>query len=238
MCSSQLSLRRPKWHKLKNEKHRVTIDSTFDVSARYVSNWKRAPPFLLCLGGRREGSFLRAVPAASRAQGGTAVSGSPASSLADAPFLRIPRRPAAKSLRAVQLHLSVHGCLGGPVLTEGGLHPARQTCGLRFRGKHAYALSGPMNNSPGWIYYSLLPKLVLGTDIITKLHFNLNGHFLACNQDSNSRYQQGAVSKSYKMRCVWVLQVSTISMLIEPNNCLLNAWHFLLPDLPSEAWPV
>lgn len=37
---------------------------------------------------------------------------------------------------------------------------------------------------------SLLPKLALGTDIITKLHFNLNGHFLACNQDGNSRYPQ------------------------------------------------
>lgn len=92
--------------------------------------------------------------------------------------------------RAVQLHLSV-------TVAWEALYWLREACILQ--GKLVGCDLGARMPLPSLAPWTIrldgfitpcFPNWSWAQDIITKLHFNLNGNFLACNQDGNSRYQQ------------------------------------------------
>lgn len=99
------------------------------------------------------------------------------------------------------------------------MHLERQTSVLPLSGKNVPSLSGPMKNLPLRIYYSLLSKLVLDTRHNHKIPFQPKWKFWACNQDYARNIKNRTKWKSYKMKYTWGLHVSTISTLVNLNNC-------------------
>lgn len=91
---------------------------------------------------------------------------------------------------------------------------------------------------------SCFPNWSRTQDIIIKFRFNLNGNFWHVIRTIIANIKNRTKWNSYKMKYIWGLYVSTISMLIDLSNCLLNEWLFfslsLFPSwsLDSVAWMI
>lgn len=66
---------------------------------------------------------------------------------------------------------------------------------------------------------SCFPNWSRTQDIIIKFHFNLNGNFWHVIRTIIANIKNRTKWNSYKMKYIWGLYVSTISMLIDLSNC-------------------